>query len=358
MTARLSVQVLVVGGGFAGAATAFFLSRKGIGGVALLEQEPFFGLHASGRNAALCRQLVEDDEVTALTVSGAEVLHSPLPDLSPRPLVSKSGSILLASTEEALAEIQARARTFSLSHELLSTRRVFSYWPLLQDMSCAGAVRFPDDGVIDIHALLHGYLAAARERGVMTFLGCKVERAEPTEQGFLVESNLGTFSARCLVIAAGAWAGSVGMAAGAQNPGLVAYRRHLFLMTQPAGDSRPDLPYAWHLDASFYIRPESAGYLLSPCDETPAEPGDDAVASNAADLVASRVVPLAPRLADLRVARSWACLRTFSPSKRPIIGWDEEVPGLFWVAGLGGHGATASATIGRLAAERIASQLP
>ena len=51
----------------------------------------------------------------------------------------------------------------------------------------------------------------------------------------------------------------------------------------------------------------------------------------------TRLAVAAPAVAELGIARSWACLRTFAPDRRPVVGRDDAVPWLFWVAGLGGH---------------------
>ena len=73
----------------------------------------------------------------------------------------------------------------------------------------------------------------------------------------------------------------------------------------------------------------------------------------AREALAEKLAPLAPRLAEIGIARGWACLRTFAPDRRPVIGWDADAPGLFWVAGLGGHGATGSAAVGARAAALV-----
>src|SRR5262249_40215690 len=58
-------------------------------------------------------------------------------------------------------------------------------------------------------------------------------------------------------------------------------------------------------------------------------------------------------LAELPSIRTWACLRTFTDDKRPLIGWDPQLPWLFWVAGLGGSGIGISAPVGELAANLL-----
>jgi D-arginine dehydrogenase len=115
----------------------------------------------------------------------------------------------------------------------------------------------------------------------------------------------------------------------------------------------PDGPFAWHLDAGFYLRPEGEGLLLSPCDESSHDPGVPNVDPAAADLLAAKLLGTAPSLADLELRTSWACLRTFAPDRRPVIGPDAEVAGLFHVSGLGGSGMGTSWAVGELAAALV-----
>src|SRR5262249_56435868 len=57
-----------------------------------------------------------------------------------------------------------------------------------------------------------------------------------------------------------------------------------------------------------------------------------------------------PSLASIPIESARACLRTFAPDRRYLIGPDPRLTGFFWVAGLGGTGATAGAAAGELAA--------
>src|SRR5690606_16037276 len=93
------------------------------------------------------------------------------------------------------------------------------------------------------------------------------------------------------------------------------------------------------------------------CDAAEVAPCDPRVHPEAEAALGERLRRLTPWLADLPIARSWACLRTFAPDGRPVVGWDRDVPWLFWVAGLGGHGATACPAIGAMAAADITQKL-
>lgn len=352
MAVPARARLVIVGGGFAGAATAYALARAGVPDVVVVEREPTCGYHASGRNAALCRQLTGDDAVTDYTIRGAAFLRDPPAGFSDRPLLRTTGSVLLRASSDGLRALAERAAARGLPHERMSMGALAAMWPRLSTVPAAGGVLFPTDGVIDIHALLTGYLAGARRGGVHIETGCAVVAVEAAAGGRLrVDTSAGAIDAGALVVAAGAWAAEVG-ALGGGRAELVPMHRHLFT-TEPVADLDRGAPFVWHLDDEFYVRPEGAGFLISGCDEKQAPPGDAVVAAGAADALAAKLDRVAPGLADLGVARAWACLRTFAPDRRLRIAWDEAAPRLFWVAGLGGHGATASAAIGEAAARAI-----
>jgi D-arginine dehydrogenase len=57
-----------------------------------------------------------------------------------------------------------------------------------------------------------------------------------------------------------------------------------------------------------------------------------------------------------RLERSWGGLRTFAPDGLPVVGFDPEAEGFFWLAGQGGYGIQTSPTLSRLAAALIAGR--
>ena len=353
----METSVVIVGGGFAGASTAYSLACAGVTDVVIVEREPVCGYHASGRNAALGLQLTEDDRFTELAIRGAAILREPPSELADAPLLSSSGSILVASKPESLEQLLRRARVHDLPCERLGVDAIIERWPLLAGGPMVGGVLFPTDGAIDISTLLAGFLAQARRRGVRVETGREVTGFAPRSGGVVIETSGGTIEARCVVVAAGAWAGTVGARAGAGGPGFDPVRRHLHI-TQPLPQLDAESPFMWHVDEEFYVRPESGACLVSACDELIVEPQDPPVAANAVPDLAAKLERTAPRLAEYGVARTWACLRTFTRGTgRPLIGWDDRVDWLFWTAGLGGHGATCSPAIGEISATLLRERL-
>jgi len=353
-----SAQVVIVGGGFAGAATAYWLARFGVADVVVVEREATCGYHASGRNAAMGRQITENPHFTDVTVPGAAFLRRPpegfAAGFADGPLLSGCGSLLLAQRSETLERVAGEAARRDVAHRVVDAAAIERAWPLLRGTPTVGAVAFPGDGVIDIHALLLGFLAGARAGGARVVTSCEVRGFRPVGAGVDVVTSRGTVNAATVVVAAGAWAEPVGREAGASRP-FDPVHRHLFV-TEPVADVDAGAPFAWHLDDEFYVRPEVGGLLVSGCDESVRTPADARPDSNADVVLAGKLERVAPGLLEFGVARRWACLRTFSGTadRAPLVGPDNGVPWLFWVAGLGGHGATASAEIGRRAARALA----
>ena len=133
------------------------------------------------------------------------------------------------------------------------------------------------------------------------------------------------------------------------------------LHSAPHPLSRPDHPWCWVDDAGVYARPEGAGWLVSPCDEArrapPAGPGSAGEVTPAGEtLAAEKLTRLMPALGDLRIAGGWTGLRTFAPDRRPLIGADPALDGLWWAAGLGGFGVTCGYAVGEALAAWMRGQ--
>lgn len=349
-------RVIIIGAGFAGAATAWALGRANLGPGIIVEREPTPGEHASGRNAALVR-VVEPDPVM-LTLALRSVAHIGRLAEGRGELIRSTGSLTLADRGNLprLEAAHAALRHAAVASELMPLRDARHRFAFLERMQFEAALWCPADGVADIHALLMAYLEQAKAKNFELHTGCGADRLL-VEGSRVVGVAVGDadIHADVVVDATGAWAG---LLTRERSPlPLQPLRRHLYA-SGPLTYVRRSWPYVWLMDGEAYLRPEGDGLLLSPCDETPWPPGVPPTDPAIAIQLAEKLSLCAPGLVDLTLRRSWACLRTFAPDRRPVIGPDPVLQGLYHVSGLGGSGMTASAALGELAAAAVAGARP
>ena len=343
---------VIVGAGLAGAATAYHLTRKGWDQVIILEQESMAGVHSSGRNAAMIRQVVSDQAIALLAREGAAFLRNFPEDWPILTSLKQNGSFLL-STREIYPPLDEDNAGRSLQTTWLPIGDIANQVPILKGTPAKGGIWCASDGVIDIHGLLQGFLRSATRRGAELRVSSKLQRVVVKEGAVeSVQTENEEIPCNVLVNAGGAWASEIGQLAGAEPISLTPFRRHIFV-TEALGWVNPSWPVVWDITHDVYFRPESGGLLLSPCDETVAQPGLPPTDESAAELLAEKISRCFPEMPDLPIQNSWAGLRTMAPDRRFVIGWDPRVRGFLWVAGLGGHGVTVSPAVGRMAADLI-----
>ncbi|HXV81394.1 MAG TPA: FAD-binding oxidoreductase, partial [Candidatus Binatia bacterium] len=265
------------------------------------------------------------------------------------------GSLLLGSGPgwEKLRRDTELGRALGVEVNLWTPEQAKNRVPVLKEAEFDGAVWCPTDGIIDIHALLSGYLKGAAAKGMAIRYGSPVQAIRVTAANELeIVSNGEIFKTSVLVNACGAWTNAIGRMAGAAELPLHPCRRHLFV-SPPLDWVDSSWPFVWDVSHDIYFRPEGEGLLLCACDQQELPPGDPPLDETVQELLAEKIQNHIPGLSRASISKRWAGFRTLSSDGRFIIGWDPNVKGLFWVAGLGGHGVTTSPAVGALAAELI-----
>jgi len=339
--------ILIIGGGVAGLATAWDLGRRGVSGVVLLEREDALGAHSSGLNAAILRTAGEDPITTALARRGMTALYAPPEGFARVPLVDPCGLVLVADDRTA-AGLRRMAKEGGGEAEEISLERLHSLAPLFRGGGTT-AFHFPQEGRLDIAALVEGFARGARQRGVDIRTGSEVESLL-RRAGRVTGARLGDGSeihADTTVLAAGGWAARLAAGAGSRVA-LRPTRRHL-LVTRPEKKIDRRWPVVWSLADEFYFRPESGGMLICACDQVDVDPDRCIVDSDVCELLAEKTARLLPGLAETEAAHLWCGMRTLTADGRFAIGSDPDLAGLFWVAGLGGHGMVCAFEVGRIA---------
>ena len=257
---------------------------------------------------------------------------------------SALGVLEVAFTEAEEAVLRGRAawqRARGLSVETLSGDEILEAEPNLNPAVRAGLF-FADDRRVDNVRLVRALAASAVARGASLLCG-RPMTSLVLEGGRVagVWTGAERFVAPVVVNATGAWAGL--LPGDPQPPPVEPVRGHIV-----AFDLTPALLRHVVCSHRGYLVPRGVGRLLA--GSTVERAGfDKSVTAGALQAVLAIALEIAPKLADVRIAESWAGLRPGTPDGLPVVGMGA-VPGLIHAAGLFRNGILLGPLIGEAAA--------
>lgn len=344
---------IIIGGGIAGASTGFWLSQHGR--VIVLERESHPAYHSTGRSAALFTAAYGTPQVRALTQASRDFFDAPPPGFCEHPLLTPRGEMTVDFTGDPaeLSNQYLSAKATVPQMQWLSADEACARLPILRREKVHGAIYDPTASDIDTDALHQGYLRGIRRnKGEVHTDNEVLSLSRDAEGQWQVQTNTQTFSAPIIINAAGAWADKIGELAGAQPLGVQPKRRAAFIFAGPEGLDIHDWPMLVSLDESFYMKPDAGMFLGSPANADPVEPHD--VQPEELDIAMGIYqIEEATTLTIRRPTRTWAGLRSFVRDGDLLSGFDQQVPGLFWVAAQGGYGIQTSPAMGQASAALV-----
>ncbi len=350
-----SADYIVIGAGIAGASLAWqLLNEEGEAdrpSVLLLERESQPGYHTTGRSAALYMTTYGTPNIQALTRASRAFYDAPPPEFGADPILSPRGVVYVAGPDQLdlLRQTYDEARAASSNVEWVDKATLLAQLPCLKPDAVAAGMREADAADIDVHALHQGYLRGLRQRGGQVLTHAEVTVFQRQDGGWRVTLADGRqLQARTIVNAAGAWADVVARLAGVPPIGLEPRRRTAFTFAVPEGLDATHWPAVIGIDESFYFKPDAGQMLGSPANADPTHPHD--VVPEELD-VATGIYHI-EEMTTFQIRRpshTWAGLRSFVPDGDMVIGWDQHVPGFFWLAGQGGYGIQSAAGASLLA---------
>jgi D-arginine dehydrogenase len=347
-----TADILVIGGGIAGAGAAYELAQ--FASVIVLEREQQCGYHSTGRSAASFTENYGGAAVRRLAIASRPFLEAPPAGFSDHSLLAPRGMFTIARADqlELLEQQLAMAQALVPTIQRLDVADAIARVPILRPDYVAGVIVEPHSMELDVHGLHQGFLKAAKARGARIVVNAGVETIERTAERWAVATAAGTFYARTIVNAAGAWADAIAKTAGVQPLDLVPKRRTAFNIPVPSGMDIRGWPMVIDVGEEFYFKPDAGQLFVSPADATPSLPVD----AYPEDLDVALGVERLERATMLnvqRVTRAWAGLRTFAYDAVPVVGSDSSAEGFFWLAGLGGYGIKTSPSLSRACASLI-----
>ncbi|MBV1865774.1 MAG: sarcosine oxidase subunit beta family protein [Rhodobacteraceae bacterium] len=356
---RAEYDVIIIGGGGHGLATAYYLAKNhNVGRIAVLEKG-WLGGGNTGRNTTVIRSNYFYPESVALYELSMKLYEGLSRDLNYNVMFSQRGMLILAHSQPEM-EIAARTvnamRLNGVDADLLGPEDVRKRAPVLNFRDDArypihGAVFQGRAGTGRHDAVAWGYARGADQRGVDIIQNCEV--LDVIVEGGVckgVETSKGTIRA-----------GRIGAAVAG----------HSSALAQMAGVSLPIQSYALQAFVSEPLKPvidtvafsPSAGTYFSQSDKGGLVIGGglDRVPSYGQrgnlpmqEAVLSGLIEMAPAVAKVKLLRHWAGIVDVTPDSSPVIG-PSGVDGLFLNCGWGTGGFKAIPAGGYLFAHLLAT---
>jgi glycine/D-amino acid oxidase-like deaminating enzyme len=361
-----TADVVVIGGGIAGASDAFFLGRHGLSAV-VLERASQLGSLTTAQAVACFRAQWDDADHAALVLPSlaffdAFEVETGLADWSIG--LRQQGWLFLTAAADgpaAFARFVEATRSFGvLDSELLVGDEIRRRFPWVAERMTAATFR-ARDGWVSPYELVHGLAraSAAEFRLGTEVLDILVEHGRVSG----VRTGRGVIATGRVVVAAGPFSRRLAETAGVDLP--VTMVRHHRAMVVPQPEIPADGPMTLDVDTHAYWRPEGGGAFLGmgqdedctePADPVPTDWTFPAVVMDAASRAAPFWSDIADRLTGAEVSLA-AGQYTCTADGRPLIGGCA-VEGLFFHAGDNGWGIEGGPEAGRRLAAIVAGAAP
>jgi sarcosine oxidase subunit beta len=332
-----TADVVVIGGGSVGVATAFWLSRANLDVVLVEMREGLSTLTTPNSVECFRAQFTEPAmaelalESIAVFENFAEVVRIPGYDIG----LQQKGYLFVTDAPDMIPDLQAAVETHHqwgvTDSEYLNQPELQTRFPYLSESTVAGTFR-QKDGWLSSHETTQGF---ARGSSARFLLETKAVDILQDEKGVkAVVTNRGTISTRQVVNAAGPFAGQVGSMAGIDLPVKPVRRQKAYIAPHPAFPA--DAPMSIDLVRDAYFRPETAGILIGWVDpeEEQSEPSEHLPTTwNFAAQTIDKLRHLfpfwdevTPTLKAPHIVTS-AGQYVYTPDDQPLIGPVPDVPG-------------------------------
>ncbi len=372
MTATLPAQarIVIVGGGIAGASTAYHLAKLGVTDIVLLEQGQLTcgtTWHAAG----LVGQTRATRNATRMSRYGIELYASLEQETGLATGWKRCGSLNVAKTPERLKLMQrqmARAKSFGVEFEFVTPAEAGRIAPILRTDDLAGAVWIPGDGKANPTDLTQSLAKGARMGGARIVEGVKVtgvdlRHGRVAGVHWTSAESAGTIACETLVNCAGQWAREFGLLAGVNVP--LCSAEHFYVVTQPIAGVTADLPVIRDPDGYIYYKEEVGGLVMGGFEPV-AKPWSVARIPdrfefqllpedwNQFEILMENAIHRTPCLETAQIKLLLNGPESFTLDGNFILGEAPEVAGYFVCAGFNSAGIANAGGAGKLIADWIA----
>jgi sarcosine oxidase subunit beta len=353
-------DVVIVGGGSHGLATAYYLARNhGITNVAILEKS-YIGSGAAGRNTTIIRSNYRTPEGAAFYKRSVELYEGLSAELDFNLLFSQHGHLTLAHSDRAMITMNERAEVnqlLGIDSRLIYPDEIAQLCPQL-DLSqnvtwpIMGALYHPPGGIIRHDAVVWGFARGADRAGIEIHPYTEVTGLDRADGRVTrVRTNRGDVEAGTVVSATAGWSTLVCGLAGVRLP-ITTHILQAFV-TEPVKPFLDVIIVSAQMHV--YVSQTDRGEFLIGAEIEPYTTYCSKSTFPFLEYSARHVLELFPQLERVKVLRQWTGLCDLSPDYSPILG-KTEVDNFHLSTGWGTYGFKAAPIVGTTLAELVATE--
>ncbi len=356
---RPSYDVVIIGGGVHGLATAYYLARNhGIKNVAVIEKA-YIGSGGSGRNTAIVRSNYLTPEGSRFYDRSVKLYERLADDLNFNVMFEQRGHMTLAHNDGSLRTMRWRAEVNKLEgidSSVIGPAEIKELAPAI-DVSdrprypILGALWHPPGGIIRHDAVVWGYARAADSRGVHIHQQTEVTGIDVVDGRVTgVTTTAGPISTPVVINCTAGWSSLIAAMAGVTLP--ITTRPLQAAVTEPV---QPILdPVVVSGTLHVYVSQTARGELVFGASVDPFSSYSTRGSLDFTEGLAHHVLELMPGLGQMRLLRQWAGLCDMTPDFGPIIG-PTPVEGFFVDVGWGTYGFKAAPVAAEQTAQLVAT---
>lgn len=357
-----TADVIVIGGGVVGCATAYYLAKKGVKNVIVLEADKSIGHGGSSRNGGGVRQSGRDVRELPYAIYAVQNMW---PHLSEELGVDveyyQRGNLRLGKTETHLKKLEklaSNARSLGLDMNVVDGKTVKEICPYLSD-DIIGASWCPTDGHANPMMTTLAYYKRSTEMGVRYFTEAKAKELRKIKgkiRKVVLESGE-IFEAETVIVAAGYESRYITRTVGIDIPMTRYFEEALVTEMQPhmfdimLGTADADFYGHQAQHGSFVFGSESG--LEEATDMSPNDLKTNSLTVSAGCRAIMGYIPL---LADAKIVRTWGGWLDNCYDGVPVISKVDEVPGLIIACGFTGHGFGTAPSVGLMLSQMVVGE--
>jgi 4-methylaminobutanoate oxidase (formaldehyde-forming) len=270
MTLPARAEIVVIGGGIIGCATAYHLAKQHKANVLLLERAKLTSgstWHAAG----LVGQLRSSASITQLLRYSVDLYTRLAEETGLETGWKMTGCLRLAMNQERWTEyrrLATTAQSFGLEMHLLSSSEVKAMWPLMETKDLVGASFLPSDGQANPSDITQSLAKGARMHGASIQEAVAVSDFEIADRHVkAVKTSLGTVACDKVVLCAGQW--SRQLAAKAQVRVPLQPVKHQYVITEKIPGITSGLATVRDPDRRTYFKEEVGGLVFGGYEPNP-----------------------------------------------------------------------------------------